>query len=111
MLNDVGKSLKDYSWIPFLEEAYRSNSENRLIAEEMGYNKLEMKELHDQFYPKLNENHLDVYHSIISNVDKGEGGLFLSTVVEFARKHFYERLSVAHSVVNLKLCYQLLLMV
>lgn len=75
-MNDVGKSLKDYSTLPFPEEVIFANSYNRLLSEEYGYNRLEMEKQHDQLFPNLNKEQLEVYQAIVDSVHSGKGGLF-----------------------------------
>lgn len=76
LLNDVGKILKDYASIPFPEDVNIINYENRLIAEELGYDTDEMKLHHSELFPNLNKEQLNVYNRIVDNVDRGTGGIF-----------------------------------
>ncbi|XP_074327016.1 uncharacterized protein LOC141664957 [Apium graveolens] len=61
LLNDIGKSLKDFPTMHFPPDVFRCTDLNRLIIEETSYNKDEMKELHDANYNKLNAEQMKVY--------------------------------------------------
>ena len=76
MLNDIGKSLKDYTDMPFPGEAYFSNMENRLILEETSYDIDEMKILHEKNHRLLNPEQKSVYDSVIHSVEERKGGVF-----------------------------------
>lgn len=76
MLNEVGKSLRDYSTMPFPDESFMHNSCNRLIQEETGYDKADMKTQHDKLFSNLNTDQLEVYNEIIESVNSGNGGMF-----------------------------------
>ena len=68
--------MKDYSTLPYPDESYVGNAENKLIAEETGYDEDEMKRQHEEMFSNLNEDQLEAYNSITGNIDKGEGGMF-----------------------------------
>lgn len=76
MLNEVGKSLKDYPSMPYPEEIFLQSSCNRLIEEETGYDKSDMKIQHDDFFSNLNAEQLQVYNSVLDSVNGNIGGLF-----------------------------------
>lgn len=76
LLNEVGKSLRDYPNMPFPEETYLHQATNRLIEEETGYDRKVMKEEHDTYHSSLNPEQLEVYNSVMSAINKGKGGLF-----------------------------------
>ncbi|XP_074347409.1 uncharacterized protein LOC141686263 [Apium graveolens] len=76
LLNDVGKTLKDYPTMPFPPDLFRCTDQNQLIIEETSYNKAEMKEQHDINYDKLNVEQKQVYHSILDSIETEKGGLF-----------------------------------
>ena len=42
LLNDVGKSLRDFSTLPYLDERYTRDLDNRLINDELSYNRAYM---------------------------------------------------------------------
>ena len=76
MLNDVGKSLKDYSTLPYPDERYIREMDNRLITEEMSYSIPDMVERHEKLHKDLNKEQLNAYNSIIQSVNQKKGGVF-----------------------------------
>lgn len=76
LLNDVGKSLRDYPMLPFPEEKFFISFVNRLIVEETGYDKEEMKVQHEKNHKKLNTEQMEVYNVVIQNVHQKKGGMF-----------------------------------
>lgn len=76
LLNEVGKSLKDYPTMPFPPDQYLFGLGNTLIYEERSYDSAEMRAIHDRGYPNLNAEQLDVYKEVVDSVNQGNGGLF-----------------------------------
>ncbi|XP_074342032.1 uncharacterized protein LOC141679429 [Apium graveolens] len=76
LLNDVGKSLRDFHMMPFPDERFFHTFVNRLIAEETSYNKEELRLNHDKAHKNLNSRQLDVYNAVVDNVNKNNGGMF-----------------------------------
>ncbi|XP_074362458.1 uncharacterized protein LOC141702730 [Apium graveolens] len=76
LLNDVGKSLRDFHMMPFPDERFFHTFVNRLIAEETSYNKEELRLNHDKAHKNLNSRQLDVYNAVVDNVNKNKGGMF-----------------------------------
>lgn len=76
LLNDVGKSLRDFPTIPFPGEKYFHSDVNRLIAEETNYDVEEMYALHDSNLAKLNVEQRKIYDSVIANAENNIGGAF-----------------------------------
>ncbi|KAK1384934.1 ATP-dependent DNA helicase [Heracleum sosnowskyi] len=76
LLNEVGKSLRDYSTMLYLDEAFLQHSCNRLIEEETSYDKVDMKTQHDRLHSNLNSEQFKVYQSIITSVNSQYGGLY-----------------------------------
>ncbi|XP_074374596.1 uncharacterized protein LOC141715007 [Apium graveolens] len=52
LLHDVGKSLRDFHMMPFLDERFFHTFVNRLIVEETSYNKEELRLNHDKAHKK-----------------------------------------------------------
>lgn len=75
LLNDIGKSLKDYSTMPFPHDIFTSSDLNRLIFEEKSYDKTEMKKKYDANYGKLNVEQKN-FNVVIDSIEQGKGGLF-----------------------------------
>ncbi|XP_063936175.1 uncharacterized protein LOC108225973 [Daucus carota subsp. sativus] len=76
LLNDVGKSLRDFPTIPFPGEKYFQSDVNRLIAEETNYDVEEMSALHDSNFAKLNVEQREIYDSVIGKAENNIGGAF-----------------------------------
>ncbi|WOH08400.1 hypothetical protein DCAR_0727840 [Daucus carota subsp. sativus] len=76
LLNDVGKSLRDFPTIPFPGEKYFQSDVNRLIAEETNYDVEEMSALHDSNLAKLNVEQRKIYDSVIAKAENNIGGAF-----------------------------------
>ncbi|XP_074327785.1 uncharacterized protein LOC141665699 [Apium graveolens] len=76
LLNDVGKSLRDFHMMPFPDERFFHTFVNRLIAEETSYNREELRLNHDKAHKNLNSRQLDVYNAVVDNVNKNKGGMF-----------------------------------
>ncbi|XP_074378070.1 uncharacterized protein LOC141719593 [Apium graveolens] len=68
LLNDVGKSLRDFHMMPFLDEQFFHTFVNRLIVEETSYNKEELRLNHEKAHKNLNSRKLDVYNAVIDNI-------------------------------------------
>lgn len=76
LFNEVGKSLKDFPSMPFPDLDYIHELENRLLQEELGYDRVQMQQQFDKLHGKLNPEQLSAYNSIIDSVDRKTGGLF-----------------------------------
>lgn len=76
LLNDVGKSLRDFSTLPVPDERYMRDLDNRLINDELSHNRADMQEQHDKLYKNLNKEQLNAYESIIQSVRDKKGGVF-----------------------------------
>ena len=75
VLNDIGKSIKDFSGLPPPSDIFLCRDVNRLINEETSYYISEMKQLHEANFLKLNSEQREVYHSVIDSVEKNLGRL------------------------------------
>ncbi|XP_074361234.1 uncharacterized protein LOC141701490 [Apium graveolens] len=67
LLNDIGKSLKDFPTMPYPPEVFLYNSGNGLIAEETGYDTEQMRRKHDENYIKLNKEQKEVYEAVVKS--------------------------------------------
>ncbi|XP_074374064.1 uncharacterized protein LOC141714444 [Apium graveolens] len=76
LLNDIGKSLRDFHMMPFPDEQFFHTFVNRLIIEETSYNKEELRLNHDKAHKNLNSRQLDVYNAVVDNVNRNKGGMF-----------------------------------
>ncbi|XP_074374302.1 uncharacterized protein LOC141714697 [Apium graveolens] len=95
LLNDIGKSLRNYPYMPFPGDSFFSNSENRLILVETSYDTEEIKRIHAINHSLLNDEQI-VYDSIHHNINQKKVVFSLFTEVEVV-----ERLSCGrHYVVD-----------
>ncbi|KAH0705911.1 hypothetical protein KY289_010987 [Solanum tuberosum] len=76
ILLKMGRSLKDIEGMPLSDSALMRNVGNRLINEELDYDKDELQILHDQSLAMLNTCQHPAYEEIIASVHKKEGKLF-----------------------------------
>ncbi|XP_074356398.1 uncharacterized protein LOC141696111 [Apium graveolens] len=76
LLNDVGKSLRDFHMMSFPDERFFHTFVNRLIVEETSYNKEELRLNHEKAHKNLNSRQLDVYNAVVDNINKNKGGMF-----------------------------------
>ncbi|XP_074323603.1 uncharacterized protein LOC141660514 [Apium graveolens] len=76
LMNDIGKSLKDFPTMPYPPGSLFYNSGNGLIAEETGYDTEQMKRQHDENYIKLNREQNEVYEAIFESVNFNKGEQF-----------------------------------
>ncbi|XP_009803962.2 uncharacterized protein [Nicotiana sylvestris] len=75
ILLKMGKSLKDIDRMPLPDSALLNNAGNRLINEELEYDKDALKIVHDQSFALLNARQKSAYEAIINSVEKEEGRL------------------------------------
>lgn len=76
VLNDIGKSLKDFPTLPFPPDKYLDLNLNRLLLQERSYDVDEMRIEFQKLESKLNEEQRRVYQSVIDAVNNNLGGLF-----------------------------------
>lgn len=62
--------------LPFPGDIYFGNNVNRLIVEETGYDKVQMKAQHDNLHKSLNTEQREVYDVVVGNVHQSKGGIF-----------------------------------
>ena len=62
--------------MPLPDNTLMRNVENRLINEELDYDKGELKKMHEKSFKLLNSFQLPAYEAIISSVYNNEGTLF-----------------------------------
>lgn len=110
IFNDVGKDLKDYPTLPFPDDSVMQQLENRLIMEELDYDRFQMRAEHEKQFQNLNEQQLNAYNAILYSVCNSKGEFFfLSMEVEVVVKHFSGTLYVVNYTVLAGLCFLLLL--
>lgn len=73
ILKACGKSLNDY---PVMSRSYYSVDEDRLINEELRYNKKNLTHEHQEFLRQLTFEQKAVYDTIMYRANKHKGGFF-----------------------------------
>jgi ATP-dependent DNA helicase PIF1 len=76
LLCSNGSSLENYKTMPYPEILETFDYSNKLIADELNYDKDEMAKLHDSLFNKLTDEQAGVYKQIMDSVSSGSGGFF-----------------------------------
>ncbi|XP_062089097.1 uncharacterized protein LOC133795659 [Humulus lupulus] len=72
----MGKSLKDVDGMPLPNSSLMRDSGNRLVNEELDYDKDQLEILHAKSFAALNPCQKSAYEAIIHSVENEEGNLF-----------------------------------
>ena len=72
----MGKSLKEVDGMPLPNSSLMRDSGNRLVNEELDYDKDQLKILHAKSFAALNPCQKSAYEAIIHSVENEEGKLF-----------------------------------
>ncbi|XP_019152280.1 PREDICTED: uncharacterized protein LOC109149095, partial [Ipomoea nil] len=76
LLNAWNKSLSDYPPMPMPVESHEYYFGNRLLYEELAYDKEALKLEHESLFSKLTDEQLLIYNKVIVDVESNKGGLF-----------------------------------
>lgn len=76
LLQMNGKSLEDYKGMPLPSNISVEGEEERLILEELNYDKRNMNDLLQQSLPSLNNEQRQAYDKIVQAVYSNKGGFF-----------------------------------
>ncbi|XP_074323180.1 uncharacterized protein LOC141660116 [Apium graveolens] len=76
LMQKLGKSLKDIDGIPQPDSSLTRDLINRLLNEELDYDRTALKTLHEKSLNALNQFHKSVYDVILHSVQHDEGKLF-----------------------------------
>ncbi|KAL4392103.1 hypothetical protein AHAS_Ahas03G0311600 [Arachis hypogaea] len=76
LLQNNGKSLKDYAGMPLPNVDLISAFSNSMVVREMQYDVSEMLAQHDDYFAQLTAEQESIYHAIISRVLNKEHGFF-----------------------------------
>ncbi|XP_069147085.1 uncharacterized protein [Solanum lycopersicum] len=76
ILLKIGKSLKDIHGMPLPNSTLMNDTGNRLINEELEYDKGLLKEVHDKSFALLNDCQKIAYEAVVKSVVNEEGHLF-----------------------------------
>ena len=89
ILQQHGRSLKDYPQMPQPDLDIIIHNGNRLIQEEMSYNISSLKREHEILFSGLNNEQRPIYNSIMEAVTLERGECFLSTDMAELEKHIF----------------------
>ncbi|XP_035837311.1 uncharacterized protein LOC110893612 [Helianthus annuus] len=76
LLEKNGKSLVDFPDMPQPDTSLLDRMDNRLIREELSYNKKKMTDEHEQLYASLNTEQTAIYNTVIDSVTTHKGGFY-----------------------------------
>ncbi|XP_071728100.1 ATP-dependent DNA helicase PIF1-like [Rutidosis leptorrhynchoides] len=76
LLRNQGSTLKKFSGMPYPSSDFVIDTTNKLIHDELRYDRVALKFEHDNLVNSLNADQKRVYDEIISVVDKSVGGVF-----------------------------------
>ncbi|GJX17321.1 hypothetical protein Tco_0218153 [Tanacetum coccineum] len=76
MLLSNNKSLKSIPNMPYPTEEDTRDGYNRLVHDELSYNKDKLKEEHKKLYGTLTDEQKGIYETIMGSIDKNRGGMF-----------------------------------
>jgi hypothetical protein len=68
LLTTNGRSLDDYKCMPAAMGEDVDLFENKLIADELSYNRVELDQLHATLFQQLTEEQLSVYQRVMTSV-------------------------------------------
>ncbi|KAH9698190.1 ATP-dependent DNA helicase [Citrus sinensis] len=108
----MGKSLRDIDGMPLPNSSLIRDLGNRLVNEELDYDRDQLKKLHEKSFAALNACQKSAYEAIMHSVDNEEGRLFFinghggtgktflwNTIIAKLRSHSKIVLPIATSVV------------
>ncbi|XP_022030895.2 uncharacterized protein LOC110931830 [Helianthus annuus] len=76
LLEKNGKSLADFTDMPQPDTSLLDKMHNRLIREEMSYNRKQLTDEHGQLYASLNTEQTAIYDRVIDSVTAKKGGFY-----------------------------------
>ncbi|XP_042059616.1 uncharacterized protein LOC121804142 [Salvia splendens] len=76
LLQNLGKTLRDFHGLPYPDNQYFESSENRLIIDELCYDRECLAREYLEFISKFTDEQLCVHDTIMSSVHSNDGGIF-----------------------------------
>ncbi|PIN09959.1 DNA helicase PIF1/RRM3 [Handroanthus impetiginosus] len=76
IMNANNRSLKEFPYLPFPGNGKVTNLRNKLVAEELCYDRVSLLQEHARFDTGLNADQLQVYNAVIDAVYASNGGLY-----------------------------------
>ncbi|XP_056690326.1 ATP-dependent DNA helicase pfh1-like [Spinacia oleracea] len=75
-LRSNGNTLRYFPMIPFPDDMLMSEGRNKLIQDELQYDKTALHQEHEKPFSSLTDEQKEVYNKIMGAVERGEGGVF-----------------------------------
>ncbi|XP_075481272.1 uncharacterized protein LOC142521983 [Primulina tabacum] len=76
LLQSYGKSLREFQSMPYPSDQYFQFSPNKLIYDELRFDRRSLSQQHDKFINNLNSEQRHVYDTIMKAVVSNKGGVF-----------------------------------
>ncbi|XP_073049645.1 uncharacterized protein [Primulina eburnea] len=76
LLQSYGKSLREFQSMPFPNDQYFQSSRNRLIHDELRFDRRSLSQEHDKLINNLNSEQHHVYNTIMKAIASNKGGVF-----------------------------------
>ncbi|CAA0808022.1 Unknown protein [Striga hermonthica] len=76
ILRRCGRSLRDCEGMPFPDDEAIDPGQNRLILDELGYDRAALTLEHNNLLSSMTDEQRDVYSKIVKSVESGKGGMF-----------------------------------
>ncbi|CAH9070723.1 unnamed protein product [Cuscuta europaea] len=76
LLRSCGKSLEDYEGMPTPNAQFLFTNRNRLVYDELRYDRVSLLEEHKKLLHSLNDEQFNVYKTVLKAIDSSEGGVF-----------------------------------
>ncbi|XP_042067055.1 uncharacterized protein LOC121810326 [Salvia splendens] len=76
LLLNFGKSLRDFQGMPYPRSEYFESFDNKLISDELCYDRESLGREHLEFLTKFTDEQLYVHDTIMSSVYSSDGGMF-----------------------------------
>jgi hypothetical protein len=74
-LNKNARSLREFGTMPYLNTLLLSQSNNRLLQEELDYDRIFLVEEHSKLFSDLNYEQRKIYDAVIRSVTENKGGV------------------------------------
>ncbi|KAL6534920.1 hypothetical protein OROGR_013595 [Orobanche gracilis] len=76
LMRICGRSLREFETMPYPKDSYFQGSQNRLILDELRYNRNLLREEHKSLLNNLNNEQRQVYDTIMDSIESGSGEFF-----------------------------------
>ncbi|KAL2906152.1 hypothetical protein RDABS01_004862, partial [Bienertia sinuspersici] len=76
ILQRNGGTLRKYQMIPFPDEMLMTEGQNKLIQDELQYDRSSLHQEQERLHSSLTDEQKDIYFKIMNGVSKGQGGVF-----------------------------------